>query len=90
VSERHGPGERHAPGELNVEAIQSRIVDRIITGLRGHGAAQAAGYRQSDGKNYGEYGRADQAFHPEEVEKLARRIATEEAARIQREIRPGG
>ncbi len=74
------------PVKLDPEVIQNRIVERIFQGLQGRGVATAAaaGYTQSEGKNYGMYQR-DGSERFSEIERIAREIAGEEAARILRE-----
>jgi len=77
---------RQAAGKINMAAIQSQIVERIMAGLRVPGGTVAA-YRQSEGKNYGEYVKDGKFATPlEEVERLARRIAFEEVTRLKKDL----
>ena len=79
------------PVRLDPEVIQSRIVDRIFQGLRQGAATEAAGYTQSEGKNYGMYQKDGSAFERlPEVERIAREIASQEAARIISELQQEG
>jgi hypothetical protein len=76
--------------KVNVEEIQSRIVDRVVSGLRAR-ADDAAGYTKSDGKNYGMYQTAAQLSElGEEVQREIEQIARVEAERVAKELRGPG